>query len=196
MTPPSLPPPGRSGRGDLLAAAATLVAAAVVLRAAGRIWWCACDSWVPWSWEVYSRHNSQHLLDPYSFSHILHGLLFYAALAALRVPLRHRFPLALALEAGWEILENSEFVIRRYREATISLDYFGDSVANSLSDIAFCALGYGLAQRLPVRISIAGYLLIELTMLATIRDNLALNILMLVWPLESVKAWQMALAGG
>ncbi len=196
MTPSSSTSPPESRRARILTAAAIVVAAAVLLRAEGRIWWCACGSWIPWSWIVFSRHNSQHLVDPYSFSHILHGLLFYAGLAALRVPHRIRFPIALALEAGWEVLENSDLVIQRYREATISLDYYGDSVANSLSDIAFCALGYWAAMRVPVRVSVALYALIEIVMLVAIRDNLTLNVLMLVWPLESVKAWQMALAGG
>jgi len=179
-----------------VAAVAILVATAAVLRFQGQPWWCACGSWSPWSWNVWSSHNSQHLVDPYSFSHVLHGLLFYALLARLRVRPATRFALALGIEAGWEILENSEFIIRRYREATMSLDYFGDSVVNTLGDIGFAALGYWIAATVPVRASVALFVATELAMIATIRDSLLINVLMLVWPLEAVKHWQMAIAGG
>ena len=179
-----------------MAAVAILVATAAWLSFQGQPWWCACGGWNLSSWQVWSRHNSQHLVDPYSFSHVLHGLLFYALLCRLPVPRWSRFALALGIEAGWEILENSEFIIRRYREATMSLDYFGDSVVNTLGDILFCALGYGLAARIPVRASVALFVVTELAMIATIRDSLLLNVLMLVWPLEAVKHWQMAIAGG
>ena len=179
-----------------MAAVAILVATAAVLRFQGQPWWCACGSWSPWSWNVWSSHNSQHLVDPYSFSHVLHGLLFYAVLARLRVRPATRFALALGIEAGWEILENSEFIIRRYREATMSLDYFGDSVVNTLGDIGFAALGYWIAATVPVRASVALFVATEVAMIATIRDSLLINVLMLVWPLEAVKQWQIAIAGG
>jgi hypothetical protein len=179
-----------------VAAVAILVATAAWLRFQGQPWWCACGGWNLSSWQVWSSHNSQHLVDPYSFSHVLHGLLFYALLCRLPLSRGARFALALGIEAGWEVLENSEFIIRRYREATMSLDYFGDSVVNTLGDILFCALGYGVAARIPVRVSVALFVATELAMIATIRDSLLLNVLMLVWPLESVKHWQMAIAGG
>lgn len=179
-----------------MAAVAILVATAAWLSFQGQPWWCACGGWNLSSWQVWSSHNSQHLVDPYSFSHVLHGLLFYALFSRLGARPTVRLVFALSLEAGWEVLENSEFIIRRYREATMSLDYFGDSVVNTLGDILFCALGYSIAARVPVRASVALFVTTELAMLATIRDGLLLNVLMLVWPLEAVKQWQMAIAGG
>jgi hypothetical protein len=138
-------------------------------------------------------HNSQHLMDPYTFSHLQHGFLFYGLMfLALRrrAPLT-RFAAAMTLEAAWEILENTRFIIQRYREATISLDYFGDTILNSLSDILACALGYGLAVLLPVWSSLVLVTFIELVMLLTLRDSLLINILMLVAPLDAVRDWQM-----
>ena len=127
------------------------VAAAVVLRAMGRVWWCSLADWTPLSFDTWSPHNSQHLLDAYSFTHFQHGLAFFLLLA---VPGRHRWVgqrwlLALGVEGAWEILENTPLIIDRYREATVSLDYYGDSIANSLSDLACCASGYLFASRVP-----------------------------------------------
>ncbi|MEZ5397900.1 MAG: DUF2585 family protein [Bryobacterales bacterium] len=177
-----------------LAAAAT-VASAVALTAMGRSLWCACGSLAPWAGDVWSRHNSQHLLDPYSFSHVLHGLLFYAAARALvgdrRLDLR--FALAVAAEAAWEIAENTNAVIERYREATISLDYYGDSVANSVADIGCCALGFFVARRLPWWGSALLFVATEAVLALWIRDGLVLNVIMLLAPNEAIRAWQ---AGG
>jgi hypothetical protein len=172
---------------------AVCVAAAFVLGAMGRVPWCECGSAVPWSWEVWSRHNSQHLLDPYAFSHVLHGILFYPL---IWVVLRGRYPalglvLAAVLEAAWEVLENTERVIQHYRESTISLDYHGDSIANSMADILLCAGGYLIAAAVPVWVAGVGFALTELVLVLWIRDSLLLNILMLVYPLEFVKQWQM-----
>jgi Protein of unknown function (DUF2585) len=176
-----------------LAIAAILGLAAVALRMEGHRWWCRCGHFTPWSGNIHSEHNSQHLLDPYSFTHVEHGLFLYALLRPLARWLgpRSRLILAVVLEALWEVLENSPAVIERYRQATIALGYAGDSVVNSLGDIAACALGFFLAKRLPVRWSVALVVAVELGLLAIYRDNLALNVLMLVFPLESVKAWQM-----
>ncbi len=170
-----------------------LFAMAVVLRSLGRVWWCRCGQPDLWSWHVWSVHNSQHLIDPYTFTHVLHGLLFCALLYLL---LDRRFgvirlSLGLAVEAVWEILENTNWVIERYREATISLDYFGDSIVNSLADVLACALGYALAVWLPSRLSLAGFVATEIILLTWIRDSLFLNILMLIWPIEAIKIWQM-----
>lgn len=165
----------------------------------GRAPWCGCASPVPWAWDVWSKHNSQHILDPYSFTHVLHGLAFFGGLwlvAGKRLPIAWRAAATAMLESAWEILENSPIVIERYRAATISLDYFGDSVVNSLADVAFCLLGFWIAAKLPWRVTFVAFFLTELVLLWWVRDSLLLNILQLVWPLESVKQWQMSLGGG
>jgi hypothetical protein len=185
----SEPAPSPQGRNWLLGAAAAVLVAVVVLAAQGQPWWCACGSWAPWVGESNGRHTSQHLLDPYSFTHFLHGLLFFALLSRVA---RGRAQLALAVtaEACWELIENSHWVVERYRAATIALDYHGDSVANSLGDIACCVAGFLVARRVPVKVSILLFVAIELALLATVRDNLTLNIIMLVAPSEAVKHWQ------
>lgn len=173
--------------------AGTVLAAAVILRAMGRVAWCACGSWSPVSWDVWSRHNSQHVLDPYTFSHVQHGLVFYAVLALVlgRAAPGVRLALAVALEAAWEVLENTPMVIEHYRQATVSLDYTGDSIANSVSDVLACTLGWLAAHRVPVAAAVGAYVAIEVAMIAAIRDSLILNVWMLVWPVEAVKQWQL-----
>ncbi len=159
----------------------------------GRAWWCACGSPVPWSWDIWSSHNSQHLLDPYSLTHVLHGVILFYLLGAFlpRISTNRRFLIALIIESGWELLENSPLIIERYRSVTISLDYYGDSIANSISDILACGIGYLFAQKLGWRWSLALVVAFELFLLVTIRDCLALNVIMLVQPIEAVKQWQM-----
>jgi hypothetical protein len=166
----------------------------VALRWQGRRWWCRCGRPWLWSGDIHSGHNSQHLADPYSFSHLLHGLLFYALLRpfAGRLGPGVRLVLAVAVEALWEVAENSEVVIQRYRRATLALGYAGDSLVNSLGDVACCVLGYLIAARIPARWSVALFVLVELTMLAVYRDCLLLNVLMLVYPVDAIKAWQTA----
>lgn len=168
----------------------TLVALAESLY--GRPLWCACAELRPWSWVVKSSHNSQHVIDPYTFSHVLHGLVFYALLhlSGTKFSISARFLIAILIEGGWELLENSDFLINRYRTATFSLDYYGDSIANSLSDIVACGLGFIIAARIPARATVALFLLIELLMVATIRDNLTLNVIMLLYPIDAIRAWQ------
>jgi hypothetical protein len=155
------------------------------LGPAGTFGWIETDIW--------SSNQSQRVLDPYSWSHLIHGFLFYGLLwlVARRLPWGVRLVLAIALEAGWEVLENSPLIIDRYRSVTIAQGYIGDSVLNSVSDIVMAACGFLLASRLPVWMSVVLILAIELVMLFTIRDNLALNALMLIYPLESVRVWQM-----
>jgi Protein of unknown function (DUF2585) len=147
-----------------------------------------------WEGDIWSRFQSQRLLDPYLFSHGAHGFLFYALLhlAARRVPMRHRFLAAVALEGAWEVLENSPLVIDRYRAVTIALGYVGDSVLNSMSDLVMAALGFLLALRLPTRASVALVLAMEIGTLFWIRDNLTLNIVMLVHPVDAIREWQSA----
>jgi Protein of unknown function (DUF2585) len=195
MIDPLIPDPSqRSHRVRIgLTIAAIFGLATIALRLEGHRWWCRCGRLTPWSGDIHSEHNSQHLVDPYSFTHIEHGLLLYALLTPLGRWLgsSSRLILVVFLEAIWEVIENSPPVIERYRQATIALGYVGDSVVNSLGDISACMLGFVLASRLPVRWSIALVLTFEAALLAIYRDNLALNVLMLVIPLESVKTWQM-----
>lgn len=176
-----------------LVIAATLALTVTILRAEGRRWWCACGQLNLWAGDVWSQHNSQHFLDPYSVTHVLHGVALCGLLAFLlpRLNWRWRLCLAVAVESLWEIIENSEFVIKRYREATAALGYHGDSVLNSLGDISCCALGFILARRLGLRHSIILFAATELTTLIWIHDSLLLNILMLIHPIDAIKAWQM-----
>lgn len=174
------------------AGAAIVAGAAVILWSVGQPLICRCGSVKLWMGEVLSAENSQHLVDWYSPSHFIHGLLFYGLLwlVARRQPVAWRAVAALVIETAWEILENSPIIIDRYRAATISLGYSGDSVINSLSDLGFMLFGFALAARLPLAASILLAILLELFVGYAIRDNLTLNILMLLYPLDSVRAWQ------
>ena len=179
-------------RAQLLAVFAVMLTTAVILAAMGQVLWCACATWVPWSFDTWSSHNSQHLLDPYSFSHLQHGLVFFGALALVgsRLTMGSKLIIAMIIEAAWEILENTPMVINRYREATISLDYHGDSVANSVSDLLACWLGFEVARRLPWWGTVSLFVVVEVVMVLTIKDSLLLNVLMLVYPLDAVLQWQ------
>jgi hypothetical protein len=174
--------------------ALVLVVTVFQLRHQGRLWWCACGQPFPWSGDVHSSHSSQHLFDAYSFTHILHGVLLYWLLAWTlpRLPLAWRLWIALSLESLWEILENSPFVIERYRSGTASLGYEGDTIANSLGDILSCVLGFLLASRLGWRASVLLIVVTELVLLVWIKDNLILNVVMLIHPFDAIKAWQTA----
>ncbi len=172
-----------------------VAATALVLLAMGQPIICRCGDVKLWQGEVMSAENSQHLVDWYSPSHLIHGLLFYALLwlTMRRRSFGLRAAIALLIESAWEILENSPIIIDRYREATISLGYRGDSVINSVSDIAFMLFGFWLAARLPIAVSIILVIVLELAVGYMIRDNLTLNIIMLLYPIEAIKTWQ---AGG
>lgn len=184
----------RTRRHAIIGIAIILVATIAILLAMGRPPICTCGTIKLWEGAVNSAGNSQHLTDWYSFSHIIHGFLFYAAYHALLKP-RHwhvdsRLALAVLTEAAWEILENSPIIINRYRTVTIALGYTGDSVLNSVSDIVMMSIGFLLAARMPVRVTIAVAIVFELMTLWIIRDNLTLNVLMLIWPITAIKTWQ------
>jgi hypothetical protein len=187
------PAPQRSWQTVAILSLAVFVIAVVYLKLSGRVWWCACRTPTPFSIHVFSSHNSQHLLDPYSFSHLLHGLIFYFVLRAVfpRMPYPWVLFLGLVIETSWEMLENSPAVIERYRAATASLGYSGDSVVNTLGDIVSCLAGVVLARRIGLWWSIAVFFAVELTLLVLIRDNLILNVLMLLSPVESIRQWQL-----
>ncbi len=177
------------------AAVLIIVATAAMLYLMGRPAICTCGDIDLWVGEVNSSRTSQMLSDWYSPSHIVHGFLFYAALSliARKWPVERRFLGALVVEVAWEIVENTPLIINRYREATAALGYTGDSVLNSVSDIAMMGLGFLLARRLPVWVSVAIVLVLELVPFLMIRDNLTLNVWMLLAPNESIRAWQSAL---
>ncbi|MEI7948120.1 MAG: DUF2585 family protein [bacterium] len=180
-----------------LAAIALLIVLQVfVLRWQGRVWWCACHGWAIWVGDTWSSHNSQHVLDPYTFSHILHGVIFCGLtwLCMRKFSVVWSFVVSVALEVSWEILENSSFIINRYREATAALGYTGDSIVNSVSDVACCAMGFIIARYLGLRLSLLLFAVTEIVMAIIYRDNLSLNVLMLLCPIDAVKQWQMGVA--
>ncbi|HEX8355090.1 MAG TPA: DUF2585 family protein [Pyrinomonadaceae bacterium] len=184
---------GRAGGASpWLAAAAVVAAAAVALRLQGRLWLCACGRLTPWVGDAWSADTSQHLFDPYSFTHVLHGFAFCGLLALVlpRAGWRWRLLLAVAAEAAWEVFENTRYVINRYRETTAALGYAGDTVVNSLGDIAACALGFLLARRLGALRTLLLFAATEVLLLLWIRDSLLLNILLLLYPSEKLRAWQ------
>jgi hypothetical protein len=178
---------------DALILAGLALAAALAEFGMGRRLWGIGGTPVFWSGDIWSEHNSQFVADPYSFTHVSHGILFYAlvTLAFRKWPVRARLMLAVALEAAWEVLENSDFIINRYRAETISLNYYGDSVVNSMADIVACIVGFSLAARLPKKATIALTLSLELILLVWTRDNLTLNIVMLIHPSAAIRTWQL-----
>jgi Protein of unknown function (DUF2585) len=181
-------------RYSYVAATATIVAAAAGIELyIGRVPWCTCGYLKLWHGVVQSAENSQHLTDWYTPSHVIHGIGLYAFLwlVARRVQPGARFVAAVFIEAAWEVLENSSIIIDRYRAATIALDYYGDSVVNSAADIAAMMLGFWLVRQVPVWVSISLVIVMEVVVALTIRDNLTLNILMLVYPIDAVKRWQL-----
>jgi len=175
-----------------IVALAMVAVMAAILLWMGRPAICTCGEVKLWVGEVHGPDNSQHLADWYTPSHIIHGFLFYLLGWAVlrRNPPGDRLIGAVLIEAGWELLENSRWVIDRYRESTMALGYNGDSVINSVADLLWMILGFGIARRLPVWGTVALALAFELLTLAVIRDNLTLNVLMLVAPVDAIAQWQ------
>lgn len=176
----------------LLAVVAILSATAFQLHHQGRLWICACGPRF-WSGNTCSSENSQQFLDPYSFTHVLHGMVYFIVLKLLlpRVRPLWRLCLAIAFAAGWEVLENTNFIINRYREATAALGYTGDTVVNSLGDILCGALGFMIARSFGWRRSVILFVATEIVLLVWIRDGLTLNVIMLVHPIQALRVWQM-----
>ena len=189
--------PGRLSPLAIAGLAALLTAgAAAILLWMGREPICKCGNIKFWQGTVMSSENSQHIADWYTFSHIIHGFLFYGLFWLIRrftgLPLSFGVALLLAIviESAWEITENTNAVINHYRSATISLDYYGDSVLNSVCDILAMVLGFLFARLAPVWVTVASALAMELIVGWLIRDNLTLNVIMLLWPMDWIKAWQ------
>ncbi len=188
-----------AGLRNLGAVVLVLAVTACVLAAMGRPWWCGAGDRAPWSLEIWSRHNSQHLVDPYTITHALHGVALYGILWATvgRVagPVA-RGAIALGIETLWEIVENTDAMIERYRATTISLDYYGDSVANSLGDIVGFLIGYYAAGVVPSSVSLVSLFAVDGLLIWWIRDSLLLNVIMLLYPVEAVKTWQLGAMPG
>jgi hypothetical protein len=173
-----------------------LALTAVLLATQGRLWACSCGRIDLWAGDIWSSDNSQHIADPYSFTHVLHGVAFAGVLALVsrrvRLPVTVQFIVAMLLESLWEVVENSAAVIERYRATTSSLGYTGDTVVNAISDIVMCAFGFWLARRIGWKWSLALFVVTELVLVLWIKDSLLLNILMLLSPVEAIRQWQIA----
>ena len=178
---------------QIAAAGIVLLLMIVLLRTQGRLLLCACGEFEIWTSDTCSSNNSQQLFDPYSFTHVVHGFLFFylVVLVFRRLAGGWQVVLTLALEAAWEVFENSSFVIERYRTATAALGYQGDTVVNSIGDLACALIGFLIARQVGIRGSLILFALFELILILWIRDSLLLQILMLVTPIETIKLWQM-----
>lgn len=178
---------------QIVTAGVVLLLMIVLLRAQGRLFLCACGQFEIWTSDTCSANNSQQLFDPYSLTHVVHGFLFFYLIALVfrRFTPGRQLLLAFALEAAWEVFENSSFVIDRYRTATAALGYTGDTIVNSIGDLACAVIGFLIARQFGIRRSLILFALIELILILWIHDSFLLQLLMLVWPVEAIKSWQM-----
>ncbi|MEW6708222.1 MAG: DUF2585 family protein [Candidatus Riflebacteria bacterium] len=170
-----------------------LAVTVLVLKISGRNWFATDGNIFLWYGESNGSGTSQHFLDPYSFTHFLHGVIFFWLIHFSRTPISSawKFVLAVGMESLWEIVENSPVVINRYRAVTVALGYFGDSIFNSMSDILMCSIGFFVASKLDLRKSLVLIALVETFLLIWIKDSLLINIIMLIYPIEAIRAWQM-----
>jgi hypothetical protein len=183
----------REFRRSLAAVTLLLTVAVAAESSMGRLPWGVGGQPGLWSGNIWSEHNSQFVADPYTFTHITHGVAFYAlfAMVARSAPLHLRLIGTVALETAWEVLENSDLIIKRYRTETISLNYYGDSIVNSIADVFACISGFYIASRLPRRVTAAAVVIMEVVLAVWIHDNLTLNILMLLAPSQAIRSWQL-----
>jgi len=172
---------------------AVLAVTTLLLRSEGRLWICSCGTFQIWSGQVCSSDNSQQFLDPYSFTHVLHGFLYlwFIAWVFPRLMPVWRLWFAVTLGALWEVVENSNFIIQRYRAETASLGYQGDTIVNSLGDIMCAVVGFMIVQRIGFRRSLVLFVVMEVVLLVWIKDSLILEIVMLIFPIDAIKEWQM-----
>ncbi len=170
----------------------TLMITIILLRNQGRLWMCECGEIYLWISDAWSSNNSQHISDPYSFSHLQHGLIFFFLFSWLfpKLSVLWRFTISFIVESFWEVLENSSIIIDRYREATAALGYNGDSIVNSVGDLLWCSFGFVIAKYLGWKKTFLLFIIIEVIMIFTIKDSLLLNVIMLIYPLEAIKNWQ------
>jgi len=183
----------KSNLPQMVAIGLVLLVVVVLLRAEGRMFICTCGHFAIWTSDTCSSNTSQQLLDPYSFTHVLHGFLFFWLIALLfrRMNSSWQICLALLLEGAWELFENTRFVIDKYRTETAALGYTGDTIVNSLGDLMCALVGFTIARQLGLRRSLIVFVLVEVVLIVWIRDSLLLQILMLVRPVEAIKLWQM-----
>ncbi len=191
--PPAVPRSSGRKLWPWLSLVPVLIATVILLRLEGRLWISSGGQLFIWVSQACSSNTSQHLLDPYSLTHVLHGFLFFWLIGWLvpRLTPNWQLTLAIVVEAAWEVLENTNFVIERYRTATAAVGYTGDTIVNSLGDILCCTLGFMIARRLGFRRSLIVFLLMELVLILWIRDSLLLEILMLIVPVDLIRRWQM-----
>jgi len=186
--------PLRQSLSPLILALTVTILMVILLCIQGRLWWCKLGDYAIYIHDAWnSGHTSQHSFDPYTFTHILHGVMFFwlASVIFSRLTVNWQFLIAVSAEAAWEVFENSNFIIEKYRKNTASVDYFGDSILNSMGDVLACAAGFWIAVKLGWRRSLVFFFLVELALLLWIRDSLLLNVVMLIYPLEAIKEWQM-----
>jgi hypothetical protein len=183
----------RPGVLQIVAIGLVLLLVVVSLRAEGRMFLCSCGNFAVWTSDTCSSNTSQQLLDPYSFTHVLHGFLFFWLIALLfrRLSSSWQVSLALLLEGAWEVFENTHFVIDKYRTETAALGYTGDTIVNSFGDLMCALAGFMIARKLGLRWSLIVFVVVEIFLILWIRDSLLLQILMLVRPVEAIKLWQM-----